>query len=119
VFLVKPDTLLGWHRRMVRRRWTYRSAPRGRPPVPNPVQQLILRFARENPRWGYQRIRGELLRLGCQISASSISRVLRAHGIDPAPRRAPTIWRWFLRRQAAGILACDFFTVDTVLLRRL
>jgi putative transposase len=68
---------------------------------------------------GYQRIRGELLRLGCQISASSISRVLRAHGIDPASRRAPTTWRSFQRRQAAGILACDFFTVDTVWLRRL
>ena len=78
------------------------------------VQQLILRLARENPRWGYQRICGELLRLGCQISASSIRRVLRAHGVDPAPRRAPTTWRSFLRRQAAGILACDFFTVDTV-----
>jgi len=119
VFLVKPETLLDWHRRMVRRRWTYASAPRGRPPVPDPVQQLILRFARENPRWGYQRIRGELLRLGCQISASSIRRVLRAHGVDPAPRRASTTWRSFLRRQAAGILACDFFTVDTVWLRRL
>jgi putative transposase len=119
VFLVKPETLLDWHRRMVRHRWIYRSAPRGRPPVPDQVQQLIVRFARENPRWGYQRIRGELLRLGCQISASSISRALRAHGVDPAPRRASTTWRSFLRRQAAGILACDFFTVDTVLLRRL
>jgi putative transposase len=114
VFLVKPETLLDWHRRMVRRRWTYASAPRGRPPVPDPVQQLIVRLARENPRWGYQRICGELLRLGCQLSASSIRRVLRAHGVDPAPRRAPTTWRSFLRRQAAGILACDFFTVDTV-----
>jgi hypothetical protein len=104
---------------MVRRRWTYASAPRGRPPVPDQVQQLILRFARENPRWGYERIRGELLRLGCQISASSIRRVLRAHGVDPAPRHASTTWRAFLRRQAAGILACDFFTVDTVWLRRL
>jgi putative transposase len=119
VFLVKPETLLDWHRRMVRRRWTYRSAPRGRPPVPDQVQQLIVRLARENPRWGYQRIHGELLRLGCQISASSIRRVLRAHDVDPAPRRAPTTWRSFLRRQAAGILACDFFTVDTVWLRRL
>jgi hypothetical protein len=72
-----------------------------------------------DPRWGYQRIRGELLRLGCQVSASSIRRVLRAHGVDPAPRRAPTSWRSFLRRQAVGILACDFFTVDTVWLRRL
>jgi putative transposase len=119
VFLVKPETLLAWHRRMVRRRWTNASAPRGRPPIPDQAQQLIVRLARENPRWGYQRIHGELLRLGCQISASSISRVLRAHGIDPAPRRAPTTWRSFLHRQAAGILACDFFTVDTVWLRRL
>jgi putative transposase len=116
VFLVKPETLLDWHRRMVRRRWTYASAPRGRPPVPDQVQQLILRLARENPRWGYQRICGELLRLGCQISASSIRRVLRAHGVDPAPRRASTTW-WALLREAAGILACDFFTVDTVWLR--
>jgi putative transposase len=76
VFLVKPETLLAWHRRLVRRRWTYPSAPRGRPPVPDPVQQLVVRLSRENPRWGYQRIRGELLRLGCQISASSIRRVL-------------------------------------------
>ena len=102
VFLVKPETLLGWHRRMVRRRrWTYPTACSGRPPIPDQEQQLITRLARENPRWGYQRIRGELLPLGCRISASSISRVLRAHGIDPAPRRAPTTWREFLRRQAA------------------
>jgi putative transposase len=119
VFLVKPETLLAWHRRMVRRRWTYPTASSGRPPVPDSVQQLIIRLASENPRWGYQRIRGELLRLGCQISASSIRRVLRAHGMDPAPRGAPTTWRSFLRRQATGILACDFFTVDTVWLRRL
>jgi putative transposase len=119
VFLVKPETLLGWHRRLVRRRWTYPTVPMGRPPVPDQVQRLIVRLASENPRWGYQRIRGELVRLGCQVSASSIGRVLRAHGIDPAPRRVATTWRAFLRRQAAGILACDFFTVDMVFLRRL
>jgi putative transposase len=119
VFLVKPETLLEWHRRLVRHRWTYPSTSKGRPPVSDEVQQLIVRLACENPRWGYQRIRGELLRLGCQLSASSVRRVLRAHGMDPAPRRAPTTWRSFLRRQAAGVLACDFFTVDTVWLRRL
>jgi hypothetical protein len=91
----------------------------GRPPVPDQVQQLIVRHASENSRWGYQRIGGESLRLGCQVSTSSIRRVLQAHGIDPALQRASTTWRSFLHRQSAGILACDFFTVDTVFLRRL
>jgi putative transposase len=118
VFLVRPETLLRWHRRIVRRHWTYPAAHKGRPALPNDIQQLIVRLARENPRWGYQHIHGEVLRLGRRVSASSIRRVLRAHGLDPAPRRAPTTWRLFLRQQATGILACDFFTVDTVLLRR-
>jgi putative transposase len=118
VFLVRPETLLRWHRRMVRRRWTYPTTRKGRPPISEEVQQLVVRLARENPRWGYQRIHGELLRLGVGASASSIRRVMRAHGLDPAPRRTSTTWRSFLRRQAAGILACDFFTVDTVFLRR-
>jgi transposase InsO family protein len=121
IFMVTPQTLLRWHRRMVRRHWTYPTTPRGRPPLPHKVQTLIVRLAAENPRWGYQRIRGELLRLGCRVSASSIARVLRANDLLPAPRRAaasPT-WRAFLRQQAAGILACDFLTVDTVFLHRL
>ena len=97
------------------------APPRGRPPIPDWVQTLIVRLATENPRWGYQRIRGELLRLGCRVSASSIARVLRANGLQPAPCRAArsTTWRSFLRRQAAGIVACDFLTVDTVFLQRL
>jgi putative transposase len=95
------------------------TRPRGRPPIPDQLQSLIARLATENPRWGYQRIRGELLQLGCRVSASSIARVLRANGLQPAPRPASTTWRSFLRRQAAGILACDFLTVDTVFLQRL
>jgi putative transposase len=83
------------------------------------VQQLIVRLARENPRWGYQRIKGELLRLGVQVSVTGIRTTLRRHGLDPAPRRTATTWRGFLRQQAAGIIACDFFTVETVWLRRL
>ena len=121
IFVVTPETLLRWHRRMVRRHWTYPTRPRGRPPIPDQLQSLIVRLATENPRWGYQRIRGELLQLGCRVSASSIARVLRANGLQPAPRRTArsTTWRSFLRRPAAGIVACDFLTVDTVFLQRL
>jgi putative transposase len=118
-FLAKPETLLRWHRRLVAGSWTYPRRGPGRPPLDEDVQQLIIRLARENPRWGYQRIQGELLRLGVRVSATAIRTTLSRHGLDPAPRRASTTWRAFLRRQAAGIVACDFFTVDTVWLRRL
>jgi putative transposase len=91
----------------------------GRPPLDQDVQQLIVRLARENPRWGYQRIQGELLHLGVRLSATVIRTTLRRHGLDPAPRRTATTWRAFLRQQAAGIVACDFPTVDTVWLKRL
>jgi hypothetical protein len=92
---------------------------RGRPLLDNDTQQLIVRLARENPRWGYQRIRGELRRLRIQVSATGIRVTMRGHGLDPAPRRSTTSWRAFLRQQAAGIVACDFFTIDTIWLRRL
>jgi putative transposase len=113
-FLVRPETLLRWHRRLVAGVWTYPHRARGRPPLDEHLQQLIVRLAAENPRWGYQRIKGELLRLGIQVSATAIRETLRRHGLDPAPRRTSTTWRSLLRQQAAGIIACDFFTVDTV-----
>jgi len=118
-FIVKPETLLRWHRRLVAGAWTYPRRGPGRPLLDEDTQQLIVRLATENPRWGYQRIKGELLRLGVQVSATAIRTTLRRHGLDPAPRRASTTWQAFLRQQAAGILACDFFTVDTIWLQRL
>jgi putative transposase len=116
---VQPDTLLRRHRRLVAGAWTYPHRQIGRPPLDQEVQHLIVRLARENPRWGYQRIKGELQRPGMHISATAIRSTLRRHGLDPAPRRANNSWLAFLRQQAAGIVVCDFFTVDTIWLRRL
>jgi putative transposase len=109
-FLVTPQTLLRWHRRLVAGAWTYPHRRPGRPPLDHDTQRLIVRLATENPRWGYRRIQGELLRLGTHVSATAIRTTLRRNGLDPAPRRASTTWRTFLRQQAAGIVACDFFT---------
>lgn len=117
-FLVRPETLLRWHRDLVRRKWTRPHGPPGRPAIDPDVRDLVLRLARENPRWGYQRIKGELLGLGIRVSATTIATVLRAHHLGPAPRRGPT-WREFLIHQASGIIACDFLTVETVWLRTL
>jgi putative transposase len=117
-FLVQPATLLRWHRELVRRRWTYAGQRPGRPPLASQMQQLILRLAAENPSWGYKRIQGELVALGMPLSASGVWNVLHRHGIEPAPRRASVSWRDFLRQQAAAILECDFFTVETLWLRR-
>jgi transposase InsO family protein len=117
-FLVRPETLLRWHRQLVARKWTKPHRPPGRPALDLEVRELILRLGRENPRWGYMRIRGELLKLGVKVSATTISTVLRRFGLGPAPRRGPT-WREFLAHQAAGILACDFLTVETLTMKTL
>lgn len=119
VFFVTPKTLLAWHRRIVARRWTYPGWPPGRPRVGREVRELILRLARENPRWGYRRITGELTGLGIQISATSVRNILIGAGIGPAGLRGGTSWREFTRGQAQGMIACDFFTIDTIGLRRI
>ena len=119
-FPVSPRTLLRWHRELVRRKWTYRRKRRpGRPRMGGEAATLILRLAGENPRWGYRRIQGELRKLGVTISATAIRSLLHRHGLTPAPRREGPSWREFLANQAAGILACDFFTVETIWLRTL
>jgi transposase InsO family protein len=116
--LVTPRTLLRWHRALVRRKWRQPPNRRGRPPVPAEVRALVLRLARENPRWGHRRISGELARLGFGVSPSTVRRLLARAGFGPAPRSSGPGWREFLRAQAASIVACDFFTVESVLLRR-
>jgi transposase len=112
--LVTPDTILRWHRDIIRRRWAARSkrGRTGRPATRRNIKALVLRLARENPGWGYRRIHGELAGLGVKIAASTAWEILKKAGIDPAPRRTGPAWSLFLRSQAEAILACDFFTAD-------
>jgi transposase len=112
--LVTPDTIMRWHRDIVRRRWAARSmrGKTGRPATRQNIKALVLRLARENPEWGYRRIHGELAGLAVRVSASTVWEILKTNGIDPAPRRTGPAWSQFLRSQAEAILACDFFTVD-------
>ena len=119
--LVKPETVLGCHRELVRRQWAaYRGRPRrGRPPISNEVRQLVIRMARENPSWGYFRLRGELLKLGHTVAATTIRSVLIAVGIPPAPRRSGLSWKQFLEAHAESVIAADFFCLDTVFFKRL
>src|SRR5262249_31646742 len=119
VVLVSPQRLLRWHRALVARKWTYRCRVPGRPPLDPALRELVLRLARENSRWGCVRIQGELRKLGIRAGATTIRSILRRSGLGPAPRRQGLSWREFLHAQAQGIVACDFFTVETAWLRTL
>src|SRR5436309_3805753 len=116
--VVTPQTLLRWHRELVRRKWAQPRRSPGRPPTDGRVRELVLRFARENARWGYPPNAGESLKLGLRVSPSTVRRILLTAGSGPAPRRSGPSWQQFLRQQAASMLACDFFTVETISLRR-
>ena len=118
--IVKPDTVIGWHRRLVARHWTQpANQRRGRPPIDAEIRRLAIRMAKENPAWGYRRIQGELHRLGYRVASSSVWKVLRAAGIDPTPNRTGPTWAEFIRSQAQAVIATDFCCVDSVTLRRL
>ena len=117
-FLIAPQTILGWHRSLIGKRWTYPHRRPGRPGLAPESMELICRLAKENPRWGYLRIVGELNKLGVTVPKTSVGTGLRRHGLPPAPRRQGPTWTQFLSAQAKGIVATEFFHVDTVFLRR-
>ena len=118
-FMVTPQTLLRWHRELVKRKWTYRRRGPGRPALDPRTVDLVIRLGRENPRWGCVRIQGELRKLGIRVEASTVRRVPRRVGLGPAPRRSGPTRSEFLRAQSRGVLACDFFTVEAVFLKTL
>ncbi|WP_211369878.1 helix-turn-helix domain-containing protein [Nonomuraea turkmeniaca] len=116
MLLLRPETILRWHRDLLRRRHAAASASqrRGRPRTVRSIRVLVLRLARENSSWGYRRVHGELAALGIKVAASTVWEILKDQGIDPSPGRAATTWAEFLRSQAGTLLACDFFEVRTL-----
>jgi transposase InsO family protein len=118
-FFITPATLLRWHRNLITRKWTYPRHRPGRPPVQAEIRALVLRLARENPRWGHRRIQGELVGLGYRVASSTVWSILTNAGVDPAPRRRGPTWTQFLTAQAKGVLAGDFLHVDTIGLTRI
>jgi putative transposase len=117
-FIITPATLLAWHRRLVAKRWTYRRRA-GRPPIRREIPELVLRLARENPRWGYQRIVGEMKGLGFAVLATTVRTWLRGAGLGPVDTRGGRTWREFLRTHRRSMLAVGFFTLETIWLQRL
>jgi transposase InsO family protein len=118
-FFVTPATLMRWHRQLIARHWTYPHVRKGRPPIGHEIRDLVVRLAAENPTWGHRRIHGELVGLGYRVAASTVWKILQRAGVDPAPRRSGPTWTQFLTAQAHAILACDFFAVETVFLKRI
>jgi putative transposase len=119
LLIVQPDTLLRWHRELVRRHWTFRQKRRpGRPPLTEEIQDLVVRLARENPHWGCRKIQGEMLKLGLKVSRSTVIRLLRRHGLGPPPnKRRSRTWSCFLGQYKDFIWDCDFFTVTSARLQ--
>ena len=118
MLIFKPDTVLRWHQELVRRKWTFgRKGNPGKPGLSSELKALIVRLARENPRWGYDKIQGELLKLGYSLCASSVRNILKRNRITPASERSSGSWRTFLGHYKNQVLACDFFTVETIWLK--
>jgi hypothetical protein len=123
--IFQPKTVLRWHRELVRRKWTYqRKNKGGRPSITKELENLIIKLAQENPRWGYGKIQGELIKLNFQVSQSTIRNILDKHGIQPAPVRnsmplgyGSIGWRHLMKHYKNQILACDFFTIETIWLQ--
>jgi putative transposase len=118
MLIFKPDTVLRWHRELVRRKWTFkRKGKPGRPVISPELEALIIRLAKENPRWGYDKIQGELLKLGFKLCASSVRNILKKHRVPPTNERSSGSWRAFLGHYKDQILACEFFTLETIWLK--